>query len=276
MKRLDQLTQLTAAQLAQDDIIGIRDQSAGQTKYITVKDLTGSPDNGWQATGESWTFSSWTLASRLGIVTVPTDATTKYSVGMWVRFSQTTGGTKWGKILAVTATTLSIYLPGQILNNETITSPVYSTVATPVGLPVSVSRNEPYKFAAYLASDTSTATGAKIPFNTIDYDTGNNFNTSTNRFVAPVSGYYQITGVQRKSVAVSTYVQIALYKNGVLYQYGGAFGSFTSAGSYGSMTVMEMYLNAGDYIEAYDQGGSTSNTTSGISASRLSGRYISS
>lgn len=137
MKRLDQLTQLTAAQLATDDIIGIRDQSAGQTKYITVKDLTGAPDFGWQATGESWAFSSWSSTLHLGVITVPTDATVKYNVGMWVRFSQTTGGTKWGKITAVTSTTLTVQFSGNatVFNNEAITSPVFSPLAQPTGAP---------------------------------------------------------------------------------------------------------------------------------------------
>lgn len=134
MKRLDQLTQLTAAQLSQDDIIGIRDQSAGQTKYITVKDLTGAPEFGWQATGESWAYSSWTAATRIGVITVPTDATTKYQPGNRVRFSQTTGGTKYGIIHAVTATTLTVFFPvGTTFNNEAITSPVFSPIDSPFG-----------------------------------------------------------------------------------------------------------------------------------------------
>lgn len=134
MKRLDQLTQLTAAQLAQDDIIGIRDQSAGQTKYITVKDLTGSPDFGWAATGESWTFSSWDSATRIGVVTVPSNATTKYQLGNRVRLVQATGGTKYAIIHGVSSTTLTLFfMNGQTLNNEAITSPVYSPLYSPIG-----------------------------------------------------------------------------------------------------------------------------------------------
>jgi len=133
-KRTSQLTQLTAAQVAQGDYLPIVDASAGQTKYITVKDLTGAPDFGWQATGESWAYSSWTAGTRIGVITVPTDATVKYNPGMRVRFSQTTGGTKYGIIHAVSATTLTIFFPaGTTLNNEAITSPVYSGLATPVG-----------------------------------------------------------------------------------------------------------------------------------------------
>jgi hypothetical protein len=133
-KRLDQLTQLTASQLAQDDIIGIRDQSAGQTKYITVKDLTGAPEFGWQATGESHVFSSWNATTRIGVITIPSDGTTKYTPGQRYRCNQTTGGLKYGIIHAVTATTLTVFFAsGYTLNNEAITSPVYSPLDSPVG-----------------------------------------------------------------------------------------------------------------------------------------------
>lgn len=135
-KRTSQLTQLTAAQVAQGDFLPIVDVSAGQTKYVTVKDLTGLPDTGWLATGESWAYSSWNSTLHTGVITVPTDATTKYAIGMWVRFSQTTGGTKWGKIVSITLTTLTVNFPnGVTFTNETLTSPVYSPLERPVGSP---------------------------------------------------------------------------------------------------------------------------------------------
>ena len=108
----------------------------GELKRVTVGVLTGAPDFGWSATGESWTFSSFNTTTRIGVVTVPSDATTKYSVGMWVRIAQSTGGTKWGMINAVTSTTLSInFFYNQTLNNEAITTPVYSPLAQPYGTP---------------------------------------------------------------------------------------------------------------------------------------------
>lgn len=108
----------------------------GQLKRVQVKVLTGNPDVGWQATGESWSFSSWNATLHLGVATVPSDATVKYVVGMWVRFSQATGGTKWGKIVSVTTTTITFQMPnGTSLANEAITSPVYSPLYRPVGAP---------------------------------------------------------------------------------------------------------------------------------------------
>jgi len=137
-KRITQLSELSTA--AQDDYIVIVDTSSGTTKKITVKNLTGLPDTTWTATGESWSFSSFSTTTRLGVMNVPSDATTKYSVGMYIRFIQSTGGTKWGVITAVTSTTITIYFSSSYtLNNEAITSPVYSALKQPFGLPSIIS-----------------------------------------------------------------------------------------------------------------------------------------
>jgi len=133
-KRNSQLTELLV--VAQNDYLTIVDTSAGQSKRVSVKTLVGNVDLGWVATGESWTFSSWTSATRIGVITVPSDATTKYTPGMRTRFSQTTGGTKYGIIVAVTTTTLTVFFPsGTTFVNETVTSPVYSSIKAPYGFP---------------------------------------------------------------------------------------------------------------------------------------------
>lgn len=136
-KRISQLTALTAANIATNDLIAIVDVSAGVTKKTTVAELVGIPDvANWVATGETWTYSSYSSGTRLGVITVPTDATTKYSIGMRVRISQSTGGTKYGTIVGVTATTLTVWFASYTLNNETISSPVYSPMFAPFGFPV--------------------------------------------------------------------------------------------------------------------------------------------
>jgi hypothetical protein len=135
-KRISQLTSLSSASIARDDELVIVDKSANQTKKTTVGDLVGNPDFGWVATGETWTYSAWDSTTKIATVTVPTDATTKYTAGMRVRFSQTTGGTKYGIIVDVAATTLYIYMgTDYTLNNEGITGPVYSSGKAPLGFP---------------------------------------------------------------------------------------------------------------------------------------------
>lgn len=132
-KRISQLTQITAAQLATTDLVPVVDVSAGQTKYATIKDLTGLPDFGWSATGESWSYSSYNSSTKIGVISVPSDATTKYNAGMRVRITQATGGTKTGEIVAVSSTTISVYFNSYTLNNEAITSPQYSSGSAPLG-----------------------------------------------------------------------------------------------------------------------------------------------
>lgn len=131
-KRNSQLTELLI--VAQDDYLTIVDTSAGQSKRVSVKNLTGLPDTGWIATGEAWTFSSFDSTVRTGVITVPSDATTKYQKGNRIRIAQSTGGTKYGIIHDITATTLVVFFPtGTTLNNEAINSPVYSPLDSPIG-----------------------------------------------------------------------------------------------------------------------------------------------
>lgn len=106
----------------------------GELKRVTVGILTGAPDFGWSATGESWTYSSYNSTYKIGIVTVPSDATVKYQPGMRVRFSQATGGTKYAIIHAVSTTTLTLFMGRDYtLTNEAISTPVYSPLDTPFG-----------------------------------------------------------------------------------------------------------------------------------------------
>lgn len=160
-KRITQLTELTTA--ATDDYLPIVDTSSGQTKKITVKNLTGLPDTGWTASGETWTFSSWDATTRIGVITVPSDATTKYTVKNRIRIAQTTGGTKYGIIHKVASTALTVHFPtGITLNNEAITSPVYSQLDSPVGFPGSKNLWLLY----FTSSSTTAASGSAAWQNT--------------------------------------------------------------------------------------------------------------
>lgn len=177
-KRNSQLTELTV--VATNDYLTIVDTSAGQSKRVSVQTLVGNVDLGWVATGESWTYSSWSSTTRTGVVTVPSDATTKYTPGMRVRFSQTTGGTKYAIITAVTTTTLTLFFPsGTTFNNETVTSPVYSSIKAPYGFNLDV--------VVWELEYTSTA----------------DVSASTN----PTAGvWYQVGGNQQLTIPVGSWI----------------------------------------------------------------------
>lgn len=132
MGRISALTELTS--LASDDYLVVLDSSANIAKKITIANAFGIADLGWTASGESWTYNAYNSTTRIGIITVPTDATTKYYEGMRIKITQATGGTKYGIIHDVAATALHVFFKtGQTLVNEAITSPFYSIADTPLG-----------------------------------------------------------------------------------------------------------------------------------------------
>lgn len=121
---------------------GYTDQGNTAGQKAIVKQTTGWADRvantlqniatGWLPAvepGESWTYASATT------ITVPSDATTKYSAGMLVKVSQSTGGTKYGVITNVAATLLTVtWVGGATLANEAINNPFFSVDANPFGL----------------------------------------------------------------------------------------------------------------------------------------------
>jgi hypothetical protein len=124
-----------------------------------------------------------------------------------------------------------------------------------------VSGNMP-AFSAYNNGNStavSATTWTKITFNTEDFDTNNNFDSTTNyRFTPTVSGYYQINlfVLASQSGAVTTNINAAIYKNGSIYR--GVKGTSVS-GEYVTVSYCAIiYFNGStDYIEGYMYGGSS-------------------
>jgi hypothetical protein len=257
-KRISQLTQITRAQLAVGDLVPVVDISAGQTKYCTLSDLTGLPDTTWTATGETWTYSAWDSALKRATITVPTDATTKYTPGMYVRFSQSTGGTKYGRIVSVTATTLVVYMGSQTFNNETVTAPVYSVHGTPYGLPANIKNYNPYRFSAYCSTGKNVNTATLIvDLQTELFDDNSNFASS--RYTAPVTGTYQINGSAwwgSAGAGTVEWCRIYLLKNGSATDMPDS-GRMNGSGDAARYIIQKINstikLTAGDYIELWIQ-----------------------
>lgn len=79
-------------------------------------------------------YSSFNSATRIGVLTVPSDGTLRYTLGMKMRIYQSTGGWKYGFIIAVTSTTVSLFFSaGVTLNNEAVLLPAYSFHHVPLG-----------------------------------------------------------------------------------------------------------------------------------------------
>jgi hypothetical protein len=107
-------------------------------------------------------------------------------------------------------------------------------------------------FSAYLSSNitlpTSTYTLAK--FDTIEYQTGSGYSTTTGLFTVPSGwgGLYQITAnlnLQGTSIANSFCV---IYKNGVYYKKGVQIGATSACGALASLVIK---LAAADTISIY-------------------------
>lgn len=126
---------------------------SGLTMSAGTFSLTGT-HTGWVAAGETWSYSSWDSTNVTGVITVPFDATTKYSVGMKVKF--TNGSVKYGIITAVTATSLTLYMgTDYVLTNTTISSPFYSSQKAPYGFPM-----DPTKWTVVVSSTANLATSS--------------------------------------------------------------------------------------------------------------------
>jgi len=118
--------------------------------------------DGWADAGEAWAYSS--VDDPTGIITVPTDATTKYSVGMRISFVNATN-TIYGIITAVTATTITFLheidpTDSQALHlmaNSAITVPKYSTQKAPFGFPL-----DPRKWSIITTYTSDTAQASPI------------------------------------------------------------------------------------------------------------------
>lgn len=115
----------------------------------------GAGGSDWTDADETWTYSSWddTNGVSTAVFTVPSDATTKYTPGMRIKFTQPTDGDKYGIITKVDATTITAFINTDYdFDNEAITSPQYSTVDVPFGFD-----KNPDKWAVETVSSSSVS-----------------------------------------------------------------------------------------------------------------------
>jgi len=134
------------------------------------------------------------------------------------------------------------------LTNKTLTTPTINgatltgTQAYGDNAPNITPKARAYRSAAY----TSGTNFNKVPLEAESYDIGSDFDTTNNRFVAPVTGYYQVSA--RASVTGTTRLLLLIYKNGSAVARG---GDNTGATSNGTVFSDILQLNATDYIELW-------------------------
>jgi hypothetical protein len=124
-----------------------------------------------------------------------------------------------------------------------------------------VSGNMP-AFSAYPSENSAMLTSAaytKVVFNTEEFDTNSNFDSTTNyRFTPTVAGYYMVTGsiYYTYDTTPPTLIQATIYKNGSLFKSQQML--IVAASLYGTQTVSSIiYFNGTtDYVELYARQGS--------------------
>jgi hypothetical protein len=113
-----------------------------------------------------------------------------------------------------------------------------------------VSGNMP-AFSARNSSNQSISSGTftKVTLDTEDFDTNNNFASST--FTPTVAGYYQINCTVRVAGTSVTGSTIVIYKNGSAWFHGSNV-NVTSGNQWGVLGTGLLYMNGStDYVEMY-------------------------
>jgi len=173
-----------------------------------------------------------------------------------------TSGTVTLSAPAVAGTT-TLTLPS---TSGTVLTTASTAVVTQAMLSTNVAGNGP-AFGAYQSSAQAMVanTASKILFQTEEFDTNNNFASST--FTPTVAGYYQLNARFRVSSAVAN-MAFYIYKNGSLFKDG--VGVDTSG--VGMQINCLVYANGTtDYFEIWGSFNNSQNTTAGQQATWFNG-----
>jgi len=117
--------------------------------------------------------------------------------------------------------------------------------------------------AQAIPNDTTT----KVSLDTKNYDPSNSFDLANNRFVAPVAGYYMITGTviyDNAQLTDQCKVITELWVNGSAVAYSRLAASGTTLQGASANDIR--HLNIGDYVElwTYHTAGANANLKAGI------------
>lgn len=90
--------------------------------------------SGWSNSSSVWTYTSWDVTVRTGVVATASDESGNIQLGDRITFSQSTGGTKYAIVTAITSSAITLFMyDTDVLENEAITSPQFSHQDNPFG-----------------------------------------------------------------------------------------------------------------------------------------------
>lgn len=163
----------------------------------------------------------------------------------------------------------------QTLTNKTLTSP------TITGANITVASTAAPAFSAYLSSTQtpSNLTWTKIQMNAENFDTNNNFDSTTNyRFTPTVAGYYQVNLMLSSFPSTGRALFARIMKNGIAINDGGIYLASTISTGLDDVSVNQsniVYMNGStDYLEFYGYRDGLSEFTSGNGVTNCSAALI--
>lgn len=135
---------------------------------------------------------------------------------------------------------------GTSISNTAITAAKIANIATNT-----TAISNPYKFRVRRSTaQTTVINWGKINLATEDFDTNNNFDSTTNfRYTAPVSGFYFFNG-RASTSGGGTDVVLALYKNGTAIARGGHVSGVNNPNPGVTVTAL-IQVTAADYFELF-------------------------
>ena len=210
--------------------------------------------NGVKLTTSDYTASTGTTVV-LGVAAALNDIVETIAWTTWSA-TNTAIGSGTGTSLALGGATLganALAVTGSsALAATTATTPAQGNSSTSVATTAFV--NGMSKFSAYFNANTTVATGyQKITLDTVYYNIGSNFSTSTNTYTAPVTGYYLFTFAFASASAV-TASEFEVFLQTTLGSFYTFFSiSMTETGGWTRSGAVTCFMNVGDtaYLRVY-------------------------
>lgn len=208
-----------------------------------VRILCSTPGDGWVSANESWTYASATT------ITVPTNATFKYSVGDKIRLIQS-GSAKFFYITGVAATTLTINGgTDYTLANAAIIQPCYSKRATPQGFPQWFAYTPTWTAASVNPAIGNGSITGKFTMNgktvtarcTVVYGSTTTFGAGNYRITYPISSVTWSAAEDLMGIGLGHYVRNGV-ANYIIHGY-----ARTAVSSHFEMAVQASAGGAGTY-----------------------------
>lgn len=136
-----------------EDLLTMIKASNNQNKRLQIGDLAAIIANSWvEISGLSYT--SWDSTNKIGVMATSSDLTALFGVGARIRISQSTGGTKYFIVVAISSSSITGFFgTDYTLNNEAISASHYSTQKAPIGFPLN-----PAKWAVTTTSSSNRST----------------------------------------------------------------------------------------------------------------------